>query len=1114
MGALMGVGLGIQASQAQVIPDGTLSTSVTATDALNFTIENGDAAGTNLFHSFDTFSIPTGGTAHFNNTIDIGIIFSRVTGGNVSSIDGLLSANGTADLFLLNPNGIVLGPNAQLNIGGSFIGTTAESILFQDNREFKATNTASPLLTISLPVGLQMGRQPQGITIQGEGHTQTYRESLSDSFDRSNSPGGIQLSHGKTLGLIGGDIGFDSGILTVEGGQIELGALGPNSLVEIDWSNPDQPFRYDSATTFGTIQLEERSLIDASEGGAIHLQGQTINLLNGSTLLIQNTDAQRGEHQASRALRIDATDTVVIEGNSLGGQAVSAARSENLDNGFGTDVLVTTQALNIRDGGTLGVYTQSSEKGGEVHVFATGTIDVDGFASGSPLVFSTIGTTSSGTGTAGNLLIDTNQLNITGGGLVSSATQGVGLGGDVTVNAKDSVALSDINPFTGTTSNLSVLALNAGDAGQLTVNTRQISLTNGGRIASVTLDSGAAGNLVVNASDVVEVEGRFTGDAGLVGNPELLVSAIIATSELSTPLTRQMLGLPPIPSGEAGSLTINTPILRVLDGASVSVRNDGTSGNAGSLRINADTVVLDRQGTITALATDGQGGDIFLTVDQLDIQNSAQINASTQTSQGGNITLNIADSVRLENHAQILANAQQAGQGGNITIQSPTLRLSQGSSISSDVQGTAIGGEVTISATELTILEGSRLSTITRGTGQAGNLSIQAATIHVSGMDNTEVDGVGLTSMPSFIGAGTFPDSSGQGGNLTIRGDRIRVADGGLISAGSLGNGGAGDIDIYATDSVEVDGMGELPIPFFNYFTPHPSRISASSVSDASAGSVSVQTPILSVRNGGVLEVNGDGEGGSGNLDISSDRISLLNNGSLQAQVAGGNRGNITLNAEETIVLQQGSQVTTNATNSASGGNIFISASFVIGIDNSDIIANAVQGNGGNINITAQSLFGLEFRDRLTPDNDITVSSQFGVSGTVEISDFNTDPHSGLMELPAGLVDSSNQISKECASNRDSTFIATGRGGILVHPTNLMDRARSWSDTRNLSAFLGNEEGNRSPALVKAPHSQATPLIEATNWYTNADGHIELRMTQARQANIQAHATCSARTKT
>ena len=127
-----------------------------------------------------------------------------------------------------------------------------------------------------------------------------------------------------------------------------------------------------------------------------------------------------------------------------------------------------------------------------------------------------------GTGTAGNLLVETDRLNITGGGLVSSATRGVGQGGNVTVTARDSVRLSGVNPFTGTTSNLSVLALNAGDAGQLTVNTQQIRLVNGGRIASVTLDSGAAGNLVVNASGAIEVRGRFTGDAGLVGNPELL----------------------------------------------------------------------------------------------------------------------------------------------------------------------------------------------------------------------------------------------------------------------------------------------------------------------------------------------------------------------------------------------------------------------------------------------------------------------------------------------------------------------------------------------------------------------------------------------------------------
>ncbi|MEB3217877.1 MAG: filamentous hemagglutinin N-terminal domain-containing protein, partial [Nostocales cyanobacterium 94392] len=109
---------------AQVVPDGTLKTTVSQSGN-NFTITNGDRVGNNLFHSFSQFSVPSKGYAFFNNASDIQNIFSRVTGGSVSNIDGLIKANGSANLFLLNPSGIVFGKDASLNIGGSFVATTA-----------------------------------------------------------------------------------------------------------------------------------------------------------------------------------------------------------------------------------------------------------------------------------------------------------------------------------------------------------------------------------------------------------------------------------------------------------------------------------------------------------------------------------------------------------------------------------------------------------------------------------------------------------------------------------------------------------------------------------------------------------------------------------------------------------------------------------------------------------------------------------------------------------------------------------------------------------------------------------------------------------------------------
>ena len=155
--------------QAQIISDGTLPTptKVTTQNSLDFIITNGSQVGNNLFHSFREFSIPTEGSAFFDNALDIQNIISRVTGGSISDIDGFIKTNGSTNLFLLNPNGIIFGSNASLNINGSFLTTTANSLLFEDGNQFSATaDQTTPLLTVSIPSGLQLGNSTQPIYIQ------------------------------------------------------------------------------------------------------------------------------------------------------------------------------------------------------------------------------------------------------------------------------------------------------------------------------------------------------------------------------------------------------------------------------------------------------------------------------------------------------------------------------------------------------------------------------------------------------------------------------------------------------------------------------------------------------------------------------------------------------------------------------------------------------------------------------------------------------------------------------------------------------------------------------------------------------------------------------------
>ncbi|MEA5549934.1 filamentous hemagglutinin N-terminal domain-containing protein, partial [Anabaena cylindrica UHCC 0172] len=224
-------------ANAQVTSDGTTNTLVNQSGN-NFNILNGIEKGNNLFHSFSNFSVPTGAWATFDliNTPNITTIFSRVTGGNISNIDGLirtLNGNHPASLFLMNPNGIMFGENAKLDIGGSFVGTTANSIKFADGAEFSATNTnATPLLTMSVPVGLQMGSNAGAIAVQNSGHRITSR--FFAPADRSQNPIGLQVGAGNTLALIGSGVNFFGGVASTDGGgHLEVGSVS-DGLVKLN----------------------------------------------------------------------------------------------------------------------------------------------------------------------------------------------------------------------------------------------------------------------------------------------------------------------------------------------------------------------------------------------------------------------------------------------------------------------------------------------------------------------------------------------------------------------------------------------------------------------------------------------------------------------------------------------------------------------------------------------------------------------------------------------------------------------------------------------------------------------------------------------------------------
>ncbi|WP_392534757.1 filamentous hemagglutinin N-terminal domain-containing protein [Nostoc sp. C117] len=639
---------------AQVTSDGTTNTQVNQSGN-NFNILNGINKGNNLFHSFSNFSVPTGGSATFDliNTPNITTIFSRVTAGNVSNIDGLIStlnSSNPVSLFLMNPAGIVFGANARLDIGGSFLGTTANSIKFSDGTEFSAVNpTATPLLTISVPMGLQMGQTPGIITVQNTGHRLLIQQS--SPVQMGTTPLGLQVAPGQTLALVGGDIVLDGGILSAPSGHLELSSAKAGT-VNLTTTSPDWNLDYSTLTQYGDIRFSRQALANASgaPSGSIHLQGRNIRVNDGSVALLINEG-----NQVSGDITVNASEFLEVSGIGTYGFARSMLFTDTTK-GAGGNLVITAPQVLVQDGAEAYTRTLGSGRAGNISVAADG-IQIVGF---SPLNISNnsdIGSETDGAGRGGDVQLTTQQLSIQRGGQLTNATFGAGTTGNSTINATDFIELSGYIPNpSGTSGFLGATSFNRGNVGQVTINTSTLRVLDSGSLSTNTFGQGNAGILQINASEQIIVSGNASGVPSRIGSGAPKQSAAFLKS----------VGLSGLPTGNSGDLVINTPSLQITDGGLVRVANQGV-GNAGNLYINADTIALDRSGTISATTNSGKGGGINLQSNALILRHGSNIIATAGgTGNGGNITINSPIILGLEN-SDIVANAFQ-GKGGNINI--------------------------------------------------------------------------------------------------------------------------------------------------------------------------------------------------------------------------------------------------------------------------------------------------------------------------------------------------------------------------------------------------------------------------------------------------------------
>lgn len=668
LGLTVGLSWGLPAAAQTVTPtsgSGDVGSIVSGTT--DFTITGGSQQLNTLFHSFEDFSPETANVLFQLNggQSSVEYVIGRVTGGNLSLIDAELKLTGgnSPDLFLINPNGITFEDNASLALPGSFIASTAESALFNNNLTFSALNPDSaPLLTISAPTGLQMGATSGSIQVNNVGHDLSS-SAFSPVVLRGATPTGLSIGAGQTLALLGSNINTTGGLIGAPEGQAVLGAVSSADNVTLTPSSTPSSLGwqigFDNVSEFGDITLAQQSLIDAGNTGAVTLQGKNIYFQDVSAVLQANFTGQ-----AANPLQVNATDLIELTGRE-GNGILSGIFSLTAGAGRGGDITLSADQIRAREnGGDIRNYTSGSGNGGDIVLNARDVSLIGGVEQDALIQSRTFGT-----GNNGNTTINADTLTVASSSIINNVNGGSGSAGNIAFNANESIT---IGPNTTQSTLIGSSAVSgSGNAGSITMTAPRVTIQGGVLISSSTFGAGNAGKIEINATEHVTIAGEGPTPASFTGEDRGVTT--VRTSGVLLPIfVRTFLNLPNTITGDGGDIVFNTPQLTVTEQAQVNVQHLD-QGNAGTIRVNAGQLIVSDDGQLLSSSVFGEGGNIELELSELLFlrRNGLIDSESLGTSNGGNITIKAPVIIGLED-SDIVADAI-TGNGGNIDITTKSL---------------------------------------------------------------------------------------------------------------------------------------------------------------------------------------------------------------------------------------------------------------------------------------------------------------------------------------------------------------------------------------------------------------------------------------------------------
>lgn len=968
--------------------------------------------GGNLFHSFGTFDVPANNIANFLNDsgLDTSNILARVTGNNVSDIFGTIQTTdfGNANLFLMNPAGIVFGPSAVLNVGGDAYFTTANYIRLTDNVQFTALPSAQDAVLSTADVGAFgfLDANPASITVDG-----------SD----------LSVALGKTLALIGGDITVGSSLIA-PGGKVVLASTASAG----EFLNPSFEDAANingiSFTEKGMIKLNPGTTLDVSDpnfdadgrGGTVYIRGGEF-VMDSAVIIGDTLGAVDG---AETTVDVKVTGNILLDNESfIGSSAQGEGRSGKIE--------FTGQNMRVDRGSNIISDNFSSGEGAAIGISLTDSLFVGGISDG--------GNNSS----------------------IQTFGEASGVGGSITITA-ESATIDNL-------ATIKTSGFGTGDPGQVNLNlTGALNVLNGGSVRSFGV-GGRTGNTTIMA-DRIFVSGQFdnfnrskienlndggggTGEISLSGREIIFTDGARLNNEATNVL---------------GAVTLSaTESITISNHAKIRLSHD--TGPGGTLNMNAPSIMMDQGVLQTRTGGTGDASHVILEGHNVTL-NGSQINSSTEeiTGRGGNVTIAATGTVTITGQlidedtgnpkpAGIFTTTEkQGGDSGNISVTGQTVNLAAGGQFNSSSSGSGNGGTTTVSTTGNTLTisgPGSGIFSTASGTGAGGNINVQSTEVQLSNGAalSASSTGTGNSGNISITASGNVQSDSStvstsaqqaQGGDIAITaGTDIELRNNTTVSAKSFGAGDAGDITLTGntatltastlTSSTSAAGNAGTLTLNVGSLTGSGATLKSSSTATGDAGQIIVQgtggngalpTEVTLTNSTVSTAAEGTGAGGSITLGASGAATLSLANTTITASVrdvpAGANAneglanilltsptiaitggaitaessgtrqgGNITLTGAQAVSLTAGAAISASSTGAGNSGNVTISSTTgSVQTNNATVSTSAQQGVGGNITITAGQ--DVELR------NNTTVSAEsFGPNnaGDITIGGANTE---------------------------------------------------------------------------------------------------------------------------